>query len=96
MCVSMFSGSYNNAMSWVAYTLYVLLFIAIPVIAFPQVPTIYIHVYIYSLGLEQIPNYPDNYPQLTTVSLYPDTHLMFAHAQKPNMWSQNCNKMAGW
>ena len=43
----------------------------------------YVHVCI--VGLERIPDYPDNYLQTEhpgSVSLYPGTCLMFAHAQK--------------
>ena len=49
------------------------------------------------LGLERISDYPDKLSANWTsgsVSLYPGTRLMFVHAQKPNTWSRNCNKMA--
>ena len=44
------------------------------------------HCKIYILGLKQIPDYLDNYPQTEhpDVSLYSGTRLMFVHVQKPN------------
>ena len=47
------------------------------------------------VGLEWIPDYPDNYLQTEHSDVFLRIRvlsLMFAHAHKPTMWDWNCNQ----